>query len=100
MFKIESRFAMARAAFNKETTPFTSKLDLRLKEEQCYTWSRVMYCAEICKLRNADQKYLEGFEMWCWERMEKISWTDCVKNEAALQCPGGKECPNNKKKEG
>jgi hypothetical protein len=28
-----------------------------------------------------DQKYLESFEMWCWRRMEKISWTDRVRNE-------------------
>ena len=24
------------------------------------------------------------FEMWCWERMEKISWTDHVRNEVVL----------------
>jgi hypothetical protein len=28
-----------------------------------------------------DQKYLESFEMWCWRRMEKISWADRVRNE-------------------
>jgi hypothetical protein len=27
-----------------------------------------------------DQKHLESFEMWYWRRMEKISWTDHVKN--------------------
>jgi hypothetical protein len=32
-----------------------------------------------------DQKYLESFEMWCWRRMEKISWTDRVRNEEVLQ---------------
>jgi hypothetical protein len=32
-------------------------------------------------LRKLDQKYLEKFEMWCWRRVEKISWTDRVKNE-------------------
>jgi len=26
------------------------------------------------------QKYQESFEMWCWRRMEKTSWTDRVKN--------------------
>jgi hypothetical protein len=31
-----------------------------------------------------DQKYLESFEMWCWRRMEKISWTDRVRNEEVL----------------
>jgi hypothetical protein len=28
-----------------------------------------------------EQKYLLGFEMCCWRRMEKISWTDHVRNE-------------------
>jgi hypothetical protein len=27
---------------------------------------------------------LESFEMWCWRRMEKISWTDHVRNEDVL----------------
>jgi hypothetical protein len=31
-----------------------------------------------------NQKYLESFEMWCWRRMEKISWTDRVRNEDVL----------------
>ena len=31
-----------------------------------------------------DQKHLENFEMWCWRRMEKISWTDHVRNEEVL----------------
>jgi hypothetical protein len=25
------------------------------------------------------------FKMWCWRRMEKISWTDRVKNEVSIQ---------------
>jgi hypothetical protein len=37
--------------------------------------------AEIWKLRKVDQKHLESFEMWCWRSMEKISWTDRVRNE-------------------
>jgi hypothetical protein len=32
-----------------------------------------------------DLKYLENHEMWCWRRMEKISWTDPVRNEGILQ---------------
>ena len=27
---------------------------------------------------------LGRFEMWCWRRMEKISWTDHVRNEEVL----------------
>ena len=43
-----------------------------------------LYGAETWTLRAADQKYLEGFEMWCWRRMEKIGWTDHVRNEEVL----------------
>jgi len=24
---------------------------------------------------------MESFEVWCWRRMEKVSWTDRVRNE-------------------
>jgi len=43
-----------------------------------------LYVAETWTLRAADQKYLENFEMWCWRGMEKISWTDHVRNEEVL----------------
>jgi hypothetical protein len=35
-------------------------------------------------LRKVEQKYQKCFEMWCWRRMEKISWTDRVRNEEVL----------------
>jgi hypothetical protein len=35
-------------------------------------------------LRAVDQRYLESFELWCWRRKEKISWTDHVRNEVLL----------------
>jgi len=34
---------------------------------------------------NLNQKHLERFEMWCWRRMEKISWTDHMRNEKVLE---------------
>ena len=43
-----------------------------------------MYGAGTWTLQAADQKYLEGFEMWWWRRIEKISWTDHVRNEEVL----------------
>jgi hypothetical protein len=42
-----------------------------------------LYGAATWTLR-ADQKLLESFEMWCRRRMEKISWTDHVRNEEVL----------------
>ena len=41
--------------------------------------------AETWTLVQVDQKYLESFDLWCWRRMEKISWTDRVRNGEVLQ---------------
>jgi hypothetical protein len=67
---------MAKAAFSKKRTLFTSTLDLELRKKlvKCYVWSIALYGA-------VDQKHLKCFEMWCWRRMEKISWTDHVRHE-------------------
>jgi hypothetical protein len=59
-------------------------LELRKKLVKCYVWSIALYGAETWTLRAVDQKRLESFEMWCWRRMEKISWTDHVRNEDVL----------------
>ena len=52
-------------------------------EEQRHTFSTYM-TAETWMLRAVDQKHLESFEMWCWRRMEKISWTDHVRKQEIL----------------
>jgi len=84
--EIKCRIAMAKAAFNKTRTLFTSTLDLELRKKlvKGYVWSIALYGAETLTLRAMDQKHLESFEMWCWRRMEKISWTDHVRNEDVL----------------
>jgi uncharacterized protein with NAD-binding domain and iron-sulfur cluster len=80
--EIKCRITMAKAAFNKKRALFTGTLDweLRKKLVKCYIWSIALYGAETWMLQ-ADQKHLESCEMWCWRRMEKISWTDYVRNE-------------------
>ena len=67
---------MAKAAFNKKKNLFTSKLDLNLRKRlgKFYVWSMALYGAETWTLRATDQIRLESIEMWCWRRMEKISF--------------------------
>jgi hypothetical protein len=64
--EIKSRTAVAKAAFNKKKTLFTSKLALNLRKKlvKCYIWSIALYGAETWTLPKVDQKYLESFEMW------------------------------------
>jgi hypothetical protein len=73
---------MTKAEFNKKRDRFTCKMDLELRKKlvKLYIWSIALYGAENWTLRVADQKHFQSFEMWCWRRMENISWTDCVRN--------------------
>jgi len=83
---IKSRIVMAKAAFSKKKTLFTSTLNLNLRKKlvNCKIWSMALYGVETWTLRAADQKYLESFAMWCWRWMEKISWTEHARNEEVL----------------
>jgi hypothetical protein len=84
--EIKSRIAIAKASFNKKKNLFTSKLDLNLRNKlvKCYIWSTALYSAETWTLRKVYHKYMESFEMWCWRKMETISWTNRVRNEEVL----------------
>jgi hypothetical protein len=64
--------ATAVATFSKKKILFTRRLDLNLRRklEKRYIWSIVLYGTENWTLRKMHQKYLDGFEMWCWRRME------------------------------
>jgi len=46
---------------------------------------RVVCGAETWTLRTVGQKYMKRFEMWCWRRTEKISWTGRVRNKVVLE---------------
>jgi len=70
----------------KKRALFTSTLDLKLRKKlvKCYIWSIALCGAETGTFRAVDQKQLESFEMWRWRRVEKISWTDHVRNGEVL----------------
>ena len=77
---------MAKAVFNKKRALIASTLVLKLRKKlgKCYIRSIALYGAEAWTLRAVDQKHLESFHMWRRRRMEKISWTDHVRNEEIL----------------
>ena len=79
--EIKSRIALAKLHLTRRRIFLPANWKKLLK---CYIWSMALYGAETWTLRATDQKRLESFEMWCWRRMEKISWTDHVRNEKVL----------------
>jgi hypothetical protein len=76
---------VASTAFGKNTL-FTSKLDLNLRKKLV----NLKFGAHLCMALKLDTSECRSdiprkFEMWCWRRMEKISWADRVRNEELLQ---------------
>ena len=67
----------------KSEGSFHQQIGRKLKKKlvEFYIWSIALFSDETVTLRKIDQKYVESFEMWCWRRMEKISWTDRERNE-------------------
>ena len=51
-------------------------------------WSVGLYGAETWTLRRNKQKQLEAFEMWICRRMERVKWTDKIKNAVVLERVG------------
>ena len=47
-----------------------------------------MYCAETWTQRRNERKGHEAFEMWIWRRMERVKWTDKIKNAVVLERVG------------
>jgi len=72
--EIKSRIVMAVAAFNKDKSLSTIKLDLNVTENpvKCHIWSTALYDALTQTLWKVDQKYLGNFDMWCWRKIEFI----------------------------
>jgi len=81
--EIGSITAMPKAAFGNKKNHSTSTMDLHLRRKlvMFYMWGIVLYDAETWLLWNVNQKYGGSFKTWCWRRMEKISWTNHVRNE-------------------
>jgi len=77
---------MEKSAFYNNKALITSKPDLNLRKKQtkCNIWNIAFCGAETGTLPKMDHKRLGSFEMWCWRRIVKVSWTDRVRTEEVL----------------
>ena len=48
----------------------------------------LLYGSEAWTLNKQMEKRIEAFEMWCWRRLLKISWTERISNEEVMRRMG------------
>jgi hypothetical protein len=56
---------------------------IRLRTLRCCIWS-ILYGCETWTLKKKDVKLLQSFEMCLYRRMQRISWTQRIRNEEVL----------------
>jgi len=86
--EIIKRIFEARISFNQKGGLFTSRnisIRTRINLLKTYVWSIMPYGSETWTIAKEEQRRIEAFEMWCYRRMFKISWTGMVTNKEVLE---------------
>ena len=76
--EVKRRIALGRAAIGNLTKIFKDRgVTLRTKVMLVKTlvFPIVLYGAETWTLRKSERQRIDAFEMWCWRRVLRISWT-------------------------
>ena len=45
----------------------------------------VMYGCESWTIKKAERRKIDGFELWCWRRLLRVSWTASRSNQSILK---------------
>ena len=45
----------------------------------------VMYGCESWTINKAEQRRIDAFELWCWIRLLRVSWTVRISNQSILK---------------
>ena len=56
---------------------------------QGYGFSVVMYGCENWTLKKAEHQRIDAFELWCWRRLLRVSWTARRPNQSILKIRPG-----------
>src|SRR6267154_1575626 len=91
---VKSRIAMAKDAFNQRNDLLTRGLSRTLKKRmiKVLVGPVVLYGCETWTLLQDEINRLQALEMWLWRGLEKISWSDKMKNEDVLKRVEEKSC--------
>ncbi|KAF7240026.1 S-adenosylmethionine synthase isoform type-2, partial [Varanus komodoensis] len=60
-----------------------SQLDTKVKLEDVDVISRTL--KQLGTIRKAERKRIEAFELWCWRRLLRVSWTARRSNRSVLE---------------
>ena len=91
--EVVQRINQVKIAFWKKATILKSNISMktRIRILMCYVFSVLSYGCETWTYSKAIDHKINAFEMWCYRRMLRISWTSHTTNIDVLQKIGVKE---------
>ena len=81
--EINVRLAIDRQIMRQLTEICKSaEISLKLKKQlvKSLVWSIALYGSESWAVKKCDKKRITAFELWCWRRVLRISWTEYKTN--------------------
>ena len=59
-------------------------LQTKVRLVKAIVFPMVMYGCEIWTVKKAERQRIEAFELWCWRRLLRVSWTARRSNQSIL----------------
>lgn len=88
------RIEKARATFLRMRKMFIARdltLNLKIRMLRCYVFSVLLYGVESWTVNETIINKLNAFELWCYRRILKVSWTQHITNEEIINRIGKKK---------
>ena len=86
--EIKRRVGLAKSAFLNMKNLLTSQAiswRTRIRLLKCYVWSLFTYGCETWTTKKSTEAKIKAFEMWCYRRMDRVSWKEKKSNENVLK---------------
>ena len=75
---LEEKFDQPRQHIKKQRSYFANKV-------KTIVFPVVMYGCESLTMRKAERRRIDAFELWCWRRLLRVSWTARRSNQSILK---------------
>ena len=66
-------------------TNLDSVLKSKVRTVKAVVFPVVMYSCESWTVKKAECQRIDAFELWCWRRLLKVSWTARKSNQSILR---------------
>ena len=86
--EIRQRIGIAKNAFGKMKNMVTNRhvrIETRIRVIKAYIWATLLYGCETWTINKDMERKLEAFEVWCWRRMMRVSWTERRTNDSIFE---------------